>query len=91
MGMYNEVFVRCPKCSHNGYMQITQIVLGFGNFHLNNFETLRNLNEEELITLKERVLEDKFKCENKNCGNWFNPYTEKSEIKLKLIDSLFKY
>ncbi len=34
MGMYNEVYTGCPKCKTTTTAQITQIVLGFGEFDL---------------------------------------------------------
>lgn len=86
MGMYNEVFMRCPSCKQNiGIMQIPQIVLGFGNFDLDNRETLSELSEEQLIQLKEYLLQDNFVCE---CGNIFNPYKD-NEVKKDLIRKLF--
>lgn len=42
MGMYNEVFDTCPQCGkHTGYMQIGQIVLGFGEFDIANLAELK--------------------------------------------------
>lgn len=76
MGMYNEVWYPCPEpeCNGMGLMQISQIVMGFGNFRLHDLDTLSELSEDELRELKERVLEDDFSCED--CGHVFNPYTE---------------
>ena len=42
MGMFNEVFDNCPDCGrHTGYLQIRQIVLGFGNFDLADLAWLK--------------------------------------------------
>lgn len=38
MGVYNEVFYTRPKCGGRGYMQISQLVLGFSGFDLENPE-----------------------------------------------------
>ncbi len=70
MGMYNEVYCTCPECGQTAEMQISQIVLGFGEFHIQKRETMENLTEEELTLLHESVREEKFRCP---CGNWFNP------------------
>jgi hypothetical protein len=41
--MYNEVFDDCPHCGkHTGYLQIHQIVLGFGEFDLADLAYLKN-------------------------------------------------
>ncbi len=76
MGMYNEVFKICPECGKRAEMQISQIVLGFGGFDLDNYHTLEALNSEQLLTLKSEILQDNFKCAN---GHYFNPYVEKTD------------
>ena len=82
MGMYNEVFKTCPKCGHKGYMQIMQIVLGFGGFDLDNFDTLDELTEEQLYMLHDEVRDHWFKCENNDCGDCFqlNAPNDKKEL-----------
>jgi hypothetical protein len=40
--MYNEVFDNCPNCGqHSGYLQIDQLVLGFGKFDLADLGLLK--------------------------------------------------
>lgn len=85
MGMYNEVFCNCPACGGTGYMQIGQIVLGFGGFNLNDYSTLEDLSEEDLLELRARILKENFICQD--CGHVFNPYMEKN--KEDLIHELF--
>jgi rubredoxin len=84
MGMYNEVFYTCPECKGRGYMQISQLVLGFGEFDLENYDTLRDLDFDDLLELKARVLYDNFICDD--CGHVFNPYNKDRE---SLISKLF--
>jgi hypothetical protein len=92
MGMYNEVFIRCPICGHKAYMQIHQIVLGFGGFDLDNRETLERLTQSELHELKAAVMERWFRCEGEGCDNYFNPYRkEEKSAKIDLAEELFKY
>lgn len=101
MGMYNEVFCRCPECGSYAYMQISQIVLGFGGFYLDQPETMADLDDDELIRLREAVAEDPFRCEpsfpgdddeDQWCGHTFNPYWEDNESseKLERIKQLFR-
>lgn len=86
MGMYNEVFKQCPECGKYGYMQIPQIVLGFGNFYLDDITTLRDLSNEDLLQLKEYVKDGNFRCE---CGNFFNVYEKDTNGKDQFIKQLF--
>ena len=68
MGMYNEVRKDCPKCGTTCHIQISQVVLGFGEFNLDDLETFEELDESELRHFK-RCVEDKvFMCE---CGYRF--------------------
>ncbi len=61
MGMYNEVYKTCPTCGGKGIMQITQIVLGFGCFDLDNPESITSkLNENEVRLLVNEVKENKW-------------------------------
>lgn len=94
MGMYNEVFYPCPKnCGGYGYLQIQQIVLGFGGFYLDKriefcSESVRELTEEALIELKDAVTGELFTCEC--CGNSFIPYLGKTqEYTYSLLQKLF--
>lgn len=75
MGMYNEVFANCPECSGQGYLQIGQIVLGFGGFNISNPEGLaEQLDEDDLRTLHERVKDETFVCQD--CHHGFNPLVD---------------
>jgi len=87
MGMYNEVFKKCPKCGKFGYMQISQIVLGFGGFYLDYPESLaKQLDIDEIKLLFERVEDDGFLCE---CGNYFTLHEKKNtDEKIELINKL---
>lgn len=67
MGMYNEVFKKCPHCSNGtGYLQIHQIVLGFGGFNLDDPNSLNRLSLDELSQLREAVTGGDFHC----LGRW---------------------
>ena len=68
MGMYNEVFKKCPHCKDGvGYLQIHQIVLGFGGFDLDNPFTLEELSVDDLRELRDAVEGKAFYC--KEPGN----------------------
>lgn len=70
MGMYNEVFKKCPHCPEGvGYMQIGQIVLGFGGFDLDEPSTLEKLSLEDLRELRGRVATETFNCRRPG-GEW---------------------
>lgn len=72
MGMYNEVWCGCPECRTGfGYMQIPQVVLGFGNFDLDDPTTLEELEINEEERFYRYVREDNFICQR--CENVFNP------------------
>jgi hypothetical protein len=95
MGMYNLVYCRCPECQTKAEIQITQVVLGFGEFDLDDPESLADddkLNEDTLIFLKECVVDEWFYCENDECNTYkFNPFrVEKQANKLALVRELFK-
>lgn len=77
--MYNEVFKKCPNCRDGvGYMQISQIVLGFGNFDLDDPNSLNDLSLEELRELRSAVLQDSFACDGDR-SLW--PFAEKDDSK----------
>lgn len=91
MGMYNEVFKSCPHCkSGSGYMQIHQIVLGFGGFNLDNPESIaRQLNKDEIVELKEAVeREGWFKCQQ--CDRTFPVSEQSEEDKIDILNSIGK-
>ncbi len=81
MGMYNEVYKKCPECGKQSVLQIAQVVMGFGEFDLDDpnsiiatFEAIHFDVEECCRTLKDYIvgaLNDgrRFECE---CGHSFN-------------------
>jgi len=72
MGMYNEVFKLCPKCQCNAIMQIPQIVLGFGGFHLDDPESIaEKLSPEDVDQLIEYVKDSDRYFECQNCHHTF--------------------
>jgi len=63
--MFNEVWKSCPKCRRRCCVQISQIVDGFGNFNLDDPETLLedpDLDADKLRQLEELVREEVFCC-----------------------------
>lgn len=93
MGMYNEVFKKCPNegCSGYGYMQIHQIVLGFGGFYLDRPESIaEELDKDQIIELKEAVEDRKwFECQN--CKETFNINDpQDTSEKIDIINSIGK-
>jgi len=86
MGMYNEVFKSCPECGTQCEIQIPQVVLGFGGFNLDNLDTLKQLSEKEVLTLKDYLSDETFWCEK--CNNPFSYDSEKEEDKIKKIKFL---
>jgi hypothetical protein len=67
MGMYNEVFKKCPNCKRGvGYLQIHQIVLGFGGFDLDD----PDLTLDELKELRDTVYGETFYCKSKAYNIW---------------------
>lgn len=77
MGMYNEVFKQCPSCGEEGYLQIAQIVKGFGGFNLDDPKSIaESLTSEQIIELHDKVKDKWFDCKNcetsfqlHHCGN----------------------
>jgi hypothetical protein len=52
--MYNEVFLKCPRCGKSCTEQISQVTLGFGGFDLDNPESLAAaLDEQQLSCTKD--------------------------------------
>ena len=87
MSMYNEVYKICPACTNRGILQIPQIVLGYGEFNLNNFETLKQLNNQQLFELRSAISGKYFQCDK--CDESFIPFQDldKDEIIKKLFTS----
>lgn len=89
MGMYNEVFKRCPECSSRGYMQISQIVDGFGEFNLDDPNDLADkLTIAELHQLSNMIQDEWFSCQS--CSHNFKhdrQLDEKRAIASKLFSS----
>lgn len=92
MGMYNEVFKKCPNCNGYGYMQISQIVLGFGEFYLDRPEDIaERLSTDEIKRLKECVEDcNWFFC--KDCDKGFSIQDpEVNDEKINIINSIGKH
>jgi len=87
MSMYNEVYRKCPECNTNCEIQISQIVLGFGEFNLDNPMSLIHLTVKELKMLKECVKDKKFYCPNCKHEFYFD-YRNEEDEKIKLIKEL---
>ncbi len=71
MGMFNEVLKSCPSCGARAMAQIRQVVLGFGNFDLDQPESLaRHHTLAELRDLEDAVRDEStwFEC---SCGHRF--------------------
>ena len=85
MGMYNEVRKTYVYCGALCEIQIPQIVLGFGEFNLNDSNSLRILIYEQLLSLRSYLKDKKFYC---NCGNFFFYNTKKMDDKQRLINEL---
>ena len=74
MGMYNEIYKNCPRCGKRCEQQISQVVLGFGCFDLDNPQDLAGrLTSEELYDLHERAMKETFWCrfDENGCGHHF--------------------
>lgn len=91
MGMYNEVFKRCPYCGYRGYLQIHQIVSGFGEFDLDQPEELaRVLDNDQLKELYDAVQGEIFHCLNDiDCDSVFEPFDNSKQERLELARKLF--
>lgn len=93
MGMYNEVFKKCPHCEKNGtygrgYLQISQILLGFGGFDLDNPDDIaERLSVDEVQRLKESVEGEWFRCDE--CKDTFRlGGKEAHQEKMDILNSL---
>lgn len=95
MGMYNEVFKKCPHCEKKGgygrgCLHISQIVLGFGGFDLDRPEEIaERLDVHEVQRLKESVDGEWFRCEE--CKDTFRLGGEKEhDEKMNILNSLLR-
>jgi len=71
MGMYNEVCKSCPKCGRQMNIQISQVVLGFGNFDLDSKDSFSELDERELKQVYSFIKDETFQCYKEGCeGSW---------------------
>jgi hypothetical protein len=69
--MFNEVHKTCESCGRYMTIQISQIVLGFGEFYLDNpGEITDKLDLYQRGKFAEMVNEEEFHCE---CGWDFKP------------------
>jgi hypothetical protein len=91
MGMYNEVYKQCPQCGQQCYMQISQVVLGFGNFNLDNPSSMEDLTHSQKQEFAEIMNDEekKFWCnggqdESGGCGHSFNVHIKVGTPKPKL-------
>lgn len=85
--MYNEVFAPCPECQGRAMVQVSQYVLGFGGFFIDDPETMLELTKEQLKDLREELEGEQFEC---HCGHTFVVYEKKGEEeKRELIKELF--
>lgn len=73
MGMYNEVFDTCPKCGNRtGYLQVYQIVLGFGGFDISDLSGLKSrfdsgdLSAKDLTRLADALEDEVFYCSDRS-------------------------
>lgn len=83
MGMYNEVYKKCPCCSDYVCLQISQIVDGFGGFYLDDPESIaKELGLDQIKRLKKCVDGQWFYCEN--CNESFKASNDKDEKKEKM-------
>jgi hypothetical protein len=83
MGMYNEVFKKCPSCNDYIRLCITQIVLGFGGFYLDDPKSIaEELDLDQIKQLKKCVDGEWFYCEK--CDTSFKASDDKGETKEKM-------
>lgn len=88
MGMYNEVFKTCPHCNGRGYLQIHQIVLGFGGFHLDNPHDIADrLSLDQVKELRDAVKDEWFVCEDCTTSFKLNEGSDNDE-KMKILNSI---
>lgn len=66
MGMFNEIYKRCPSCGETVEEQITDVVLGFGEFNLDNPESIKDkttpAERKELAEIINKMIWDCIKC-----------------------------
>ena len=78
--MYNEVHKSCYNCGATCTIQIPQIVLGFGNFNLDNPDSMKELTHEQKLELKEYVEKESFYCGHESCNSAFEIEVEVAEM-----------
>ncbi len=87
--MYNEVHKNCYNCGAACTIQIPQITLGFGDFSLDNPNSIniKALTYEQKLELKEYVEKESFYCEYEGCNTSFEveidvskPFSGKTRI-----------
>jgi len=91
MGMYNEVYKDCPECGKPCYIQISQVVLGFGGFRLDRPESMEDLTQDQKEYLAEILNREgvKFWCngepdqKHEGCGHSFNVHIKVGKPKPK--------
>jgi hypothetical protein len=66
MGMYNEVYKKCPNCDILNTIQISQIVLGFGCFDLDYGTNIEDLTQDQKHDFAKEVNKETFVCHE--CG-----------------------
>lgn len=69
--MYNEVHKRCYNCGARCTIQIPQVVLGFGDFNLDNPTSIEDLTPQEKKKLAEYVNRESFYCGHDSCNSAF--------------------
>jgi transcription elongation factor Elf1 len=90
MGMYNEVYKRCAKCGEMCDICISQIVDGFGEFYLDDPQSIaEKLTLGEIKSLHAFLSGENFHCVN--CGASFSATNNVVlEEKVELFKKLFK-
>lgn len=92
MGMYNEVYKKCPNCASRCTIQISQISLGFGGFDLDDLDGLSTLSKASLEKLAHKVKSETFWClrDKGGCGHFFTVGGETNEERRELAERLFR-
>ena len=100
MGVYNEVYKKCPKCKDGyGYCQIGAVYMGStgfftATFRLDSLESLvEQLDEEGLRELHSRLEDQDFVCGSdpmnpEGCGHSFR-INDSTQNRLAIAKELF--
>jgi hypothetical protein len=84
MGMFNEIYKKCPRCGKECVGQIPQIVLGFGEFNLDDPKSIseRLRTPKEFLNLMAYCSEVIFTCDvvDDGCNNNFNALSLSQEL-----------